>query len=238
MVRSILFLALGIVIAVIAEGQSYPPRTPIAVPEFESYLSHNFQYVVGQIIPLGFSPEGKFAYVLEPPDEACGCYFFEFHVVDLNTDRDVFVKKVTIEGGYMQEWDQVWKVHGGQFKKELATHGIRMDGTEVKPLPIVGPFGEFNIRILGSWRDSDFGTGEKLLNDAYIKIGNEQVGEKRIASRFFAKDAVLGLEARYFMKSPYEERVAILFLRIDRGWEGPPNTVNWEVVGARLDRWF
>lgn len=238
MVRRIPLLCLGILSFLFLAGQGYPSRTPIIVPEFESYITPNSQYIVGQLIPLGFSPDGKFAYVVEPPDEACGCYFFELHIQDLKTDKDLYFKKVVIEGVSMTEWDQVWRQYGGQFEKEMALHGIRVENASVKPLPITVPAGNLRVRILGSWREFESGSDEKVLNAAYVRIGNEVIGEKRIAARFYTEEAVLGLEAKYYIKSPFEERVAILLIRIDRGWEGPPSTVNWEVVGARLDEGF
>src|SRR5688572_4978733 len=37
--------------------------------------------------PIGWSRDGKFAYLVEPPDEACGCYFAEIVIVNLKTDK-------------------------------------------------------------------------------------------------------------------------------------------------------
>jgi hypothetical protein len=37
--------------------------------------------------PIGWSRDGKFAYYLEPVDEACGCYYAELVIQDLRTDE-------------------------------------------------------------------------------------------------------------------------------------------------------
>lgn len=37
--------------------------------------------------PVGWSRDGKFAYYLEPVDEACDCYFAKLFILDLKTDR-------------------------------------------------------------------------------------------------------------------------------------------------------
>jgi hypothetical protein len=40
------------------------------------------------------------------------------------------------------------------------------------------------------------------------------------------------------LKSPYENRVAVVALNVNRGWEGPPHTVAVQVVGADLGKGF
>jgi len=43
--------------------------------------------------PIGFSKDGKFAYYVEPVDEACGCYFAKLIIQDLRTDKILFEHK-------------------------------------------------------------------------------------------------------------------------------------------------
>ena len=50
--------------------------------EYEQLLNND-------LFPIGWSRDGKFAYVEEPVDDACGCYFAEVHIVDLRTDRSL-----------------------------------------------------------------------------------------------------------------------------------------------------
>src|SRR6185503_11701624 len=47
-------------------------------------IGGNFE--VESFYPIGWSKDGKFAYYLEPVDEACGCYFGKLVIVDLKND--------------------------------------------------------------------------------------------------------------------------------------------------------
>ena len=50
-------------------------------------------YLIDKFYPIGWSKDGKLAYIEEPADEAVGAYFFQFHILDLNTGKDVFTWK-------------------------------------------------------------------------------------------------------------------------------------------------
>ena len=39
-------------------------------------------------------------------------------------------------------------------------------------------------------------------------------------------------------KSPFENRVAVVMLKVQRGWEGPPHTVEAQIAGADLGSGF
>jgi hypothetical protein len=50
---------------------------------------------------------------------------------------------------------------------------------------------------------------------------------------WFMLDAgVLGV-----IKSPFEDRVAVVGMQVMRGWEGPPHTGDLRIVGASLKPW-
>ena len=40
------------------------------------------------------------------------------------------------------------------------------------------------------------------------------------------------------LKSPYENRAAVILLKVQRGWEGPPHTVEFQIAGADLIKGF
>jgi hypothetical protein len=39
-------------------------------------------------------------------------------------------------------------------------------------------------------------------------------------------------------KSPFENRAAVVWVRVFRGWEGPPHTVDIRIAGADLANGF
>lgn len=215
-------------------AQPYPERRLAPLPEFNRYVQPNPQYVVGQLILLGFSADGKLAFVNEPPDEACGCYMFEFQILDLATNKRQYSKKVEIEGSLHQDWDKVWKIHGKEFQSQMDKFGIRVSYPQVNALPVNTAQGLLPCRVLGSWRDSDLGTGERYLNSAQVWLGNKATGQRRIATYNWKDHYVLGVEPRWYVVSETNEYAAVLLLRVDRGWEGPPNPAYLQVVGFKI----
>ncbi len=239
MTRGIL-VALFIVKWLTAIGQlQYPPRDPLNFPEHTPYQVFNPLLIPAQLIPIGFSPSGLFAFVIEPADEACGCYFFEMHIRDLQTDRDVYEKRVEIQGTSSLAWDRVWVMHGSEFMAQMAALGIELQTKQQQPFPIpVDGAGSLAVKIRPRYRKSDFGQDERFIDEASVWIGNPQWGEKRIARLKYPNVYVYRLQSGCYLKSPFEDRAAIVLVRTDRGWEGPPNTIHFEVIGAHLRKHF
>jgi hypothetical protein len=85
-----------------------PPRAPI-----------------GRVYPLGWSPAGLFAYAYEPPDEACGCYFFRVIVVELPSAHVVWEMSHD-SGENLPPFDleELWREQGGLISTRLDQLGI------------------------------------------------------------------------------------------------------------------
>jgi hypothetical protein len=49
---------------------------------------------------------------------------------------------------------------------------------------------------------------------------------------------MLGAGVVGVLKSPFENRVALVMIEVMRGYEGPPNSGDVRIVGADLDRGF
>ena len=54
--------------------------------DFEKDMA-DLEFLEDKFYPIGWSKDGKFAYFVEPADEACGCYFGTFVIQDLKTDK-------------------------------------------------------------------------------------------------------------------------------------------------------
>lgn len=219
-------------------GQDIPLRKPIIFPGYSEFIAPNPQFVVGQLIPLGFSADGKFAYVVEPPDEACGCYFFEFHIRDLDTDKDLFMKRVEYQDSSAIQWDRAWKEHGALFFEWLKTHGIDLAALNAQAFPISMGTDALNVRITTSLRPLYEDAGEKVIGHAQVYLRNVAGQEKRISKLNYPLKQVLSLKTGVYLRSPFEDRVAVVLIRTERGWEGPPSPINYEVIGALTKKGF
>src|SRR6187401_1753231 len=100
---------------------------------FPQYYGHQeYQQLLPEAFyPTGWSRDGKFAYYIEPPDEACGCYFAELVIQDLRTDKEVWKFKNDPESrtnakGEILEDDmrRLWRRNQKLFSSKLREHGI------------------------------------------------------------------------------------------------------------------
>lgn len=224
--------------ASLSAQMTYPKRAPISFEKYAEFEEMNSIYILSTIIPLGFSHDGKFAYVIEPADEACGCYFFELHIQDLNSDKKLFHKRVVYEDVPDQKWHQAWNDHGALLVSKMQAHGIVLSVPKAQFFPILLDSSDLNLSFKFEKSPDENAPNGEVVNSAQVWLGGEGIGEKRIANLRFPNNYVLGYETGCYVKSPYENRVAVVVLREDRGWEGPPNTIHPVVIGALLNARF
>jgi hypothetical protein len=68
-----------------------------------------------------------------------------------------------------------------------------------------------------------------------------KLGAKNVYSADYTKEEywfMLDAGVIGVIKSPFEDRVAIVAMEVMRGWEGPPHTGDVRVVGADLTSGF
>jgi hypothetical protein len=68
-------------------------------------------------------------------------------------------------------------------------------------------------------------------------IGSPGLGSKTVHTGNYSKEEYsFALESGVVgvLKSPYEDRVAIVMVDVNRGWEGPPHTGDVRIIGASL----
>ena len=59
---------------------------PRSIPSIgDSTMLPEDYYLTEFLFPIGWSKDGKLAYIIIPADEACGCYMFMFFIKDLKT---------------------------------------------------------------------------------------------------------------------------------------------------------
>ena len=78
-----------------ANSQQTTFKNPVAVKLTVNRSDYNRNSIGGNFevenfYPVGWSKDGKFAYYVEPVDEACGCYFGKLVIVDLKKDAVVW----------------------------------------------------------------------------------------------------------------------------------------------------
>lgn len=77
-----------------------------------------------KFFPLGWSKDGNFAYLVEPADEACGCYFAHLVIQDLKTDKILWEHKYDGDGNRKESLKTYWKKNKKEISAKLAEHRI------------------------------------------------------------------------------------------------------------------
>lgn len=210
--------------------------------EYKQLLSAGFY-------PIGWSRDGKFAYYTEPVDEACGCYFAELVIQDLRTDKEVWKFKNDPESrtnakGEMLQDDmrRLWRRNQKMFSGKLREHQIipHTRFTLLGKSFVIG--GKTYITKITAPKSKDDEYEMDRVKSINVELTSMSLGRKTLHSSEYKGDQIYAAPLEVMIagafKSPYENRVAIVMLKVQRGWEGPPHTVDIQIVGADLVRGF
>lgn len=192
------------------------------------------------LIPLGFSRQGAFAAIVEPADEACGCYFATFLILDLKTDAELFRVDyhsdeaesfpVKLTGATPKNAAEFWGAGEAFWNEQLTRHGIERKASKLE-------------RAEGVTADVKTVPESETIRGtvvAYTIVAKGPLGQKTIAERSFA-DAPI--RPRSFVvvgqiRSPFEPRAVVVGSENWTGWEGPPHVDRVRLFGCHLKLGF
>ncbi len=187
--------------------------------------------------PIGWSDDGKFAYVVEPADENSGLYFFEIHVYDVVNNRDLWSwKPEELEQGSVKS---VWDENAEFLSQSLNEYNIEQtDIFKLQPSKISYKGNDYEIVMDSKLAtDDDFGIdmvrGVKLTMKS-SQLGNKDFYEQEIDNR----DYILSAYIPGFLISPKNDRIAVIYQKERIGAGGPPNIVFFEIIGTNLSTGF
>lgn len=123
---------------------AFPAQTKYSVPKnvaiesiveeaFPSYFGHEYpQLIAENFFPIGWSRDGKFAYYVEPVDEACGCYFGRLVIQDMRTDKVLWEYRYSQDSEFDEKGemsgsdsiDELWTKNAKLFSAKLSGHRI------------------------------------------------------------------------------------------------------------------
>lgn len=241
--------------SVVAAQRAY--RVPREMPikkkverAFPDYFGKEFTYpqlLSAKFYPIGFSRDGKFAYVKEPVDEACGCYFANIVIQDLRTDKilwelDFDQGKLMDEKGKMPPVDtlpRLWRNRSKLINAKLREHKIIPGSFTMLSTAFESGGSSFAINSTSERKDDE--DGNSRITRATVSISSSVLGSKSVFSADYDKDLFMNpLDAGVIgaIKNPFEKRIAILFIQVARGYEGPPHTTGIKIVGSDLTSGF
>ena len=193
--------------------------------------------------PLGWSKDGKFAYAIEPPDEAVGSYFLNVYVQDLVTDKvlwqDKYQSPAESDAGF-RSFAAYWMAKESDIKARLNKYGIELMQEGVL---FAGPINYKDDQIKYQVQKKlkaqpNFGN-VAMVSEYQIEVASTTRGKKSVHKETYkAPLSVLDVDVIGYLRGDDPERVAILVGGVKRGWEGPPHVTWFKVIGTNLRRGF
>jgi hypothetical protein len=257
----LLLLLVCFLFPIFAQSQTPAVRANYLTPRsvsFERFARRTFKKYYGPaeynslliegFYPIGWSRDGKFAYYIEPVDEACGCYFAELIIQDLRTDEIVWHFKndpddrVDKEGAPLpDDIRKLWRRNQKTFSDKLREYGI-VPASRFVLLPKTFNAGGKSYTAKVSAILGDDPDGLNRIQMVALDLTSPTLENKTLYNAEYQNDEMyvspLDVAVAGAYKSPFENRAAILLVNVQRGWEGPPHTVNISVVGADLASGF
>ena len=207
-------------------------------------IGGNFE--VENFFPIGWSKDGKFAYYLEPVDEACGCYFGKLVIVDLRNDAVVWQFDYTSEDDDERDSKKpkslaaLWAANRKLFADKLNENNIEPQrGARVLLFPISYKTDRVTPGL--SIERKPLSEDERIYGDitrARVELSSRQNGKKTVFDQKYPEAKPLYVGMLGYLRSPFEPRVAIILVEIYRGYEGPPHVGQLRIAGASLDKNF
>jgi hypothetical protein len=205
------------------------------IPNELEYGRIGNDFLYDKFYPIGWSKDGKFAYIIEPADEASGNYWFEIVILDIVNNKVSWSwKPAESEQGNLQS---VWKDNYPLFKKNLAeAEIIQLSKFELKPTKIAYKGNDYEI-VLETKNVADLDYGIDMVKEIQMNIVSEQLGKKSIINKK-ETEMVIGAIVPGFLMCPFDDRIVVICKKDRIGYEGPPNVVYFELIGSDLVRGF
>ncbi|RLD79666.1 MAG: hypothetical protein DRJ10_08510, partial [Bacteroidetes bacterium] len=95
------------------------------IPNELIYNEQANDFLIDKLYPIGWSNDGKFAYIVEPADEGSGFYLFELVVFDLVNNKIIWSwKPDESEEG---DLETTWKENYENFKETLNKYEVSQE---------------------------------------------------------------------------------------------------------------
>lgn len=216
-----------------------------AIPKDSSICNTKYGCLHQALIPIGWSEDGKFAYLLEHANEAVDNLQLDFIIQDMETDELVVKEswKAEDQPDYKEEGQyttsMVWEQEWDHYQEVLDYHAIEQGkGTALYELPYVYRGGVCSFTKENTMTISDY-TGNEVIKAHKLYAVRTDGASKRIRSATYNKyELMLQTTVLGVFRSPYEARIAVLEGEEQRGYEGPPNVLRLQLVGCHLEEGY
>lgn len=196
-----------------------------------SKVKDGFSY--DKLYPIGWSKDGKFAYIVEPAEEESGFYLFEIVILDIvNNKVEWSWKPEESEEGDLAS---TWKDNYSLFEKQLNDAEIvQSNKFELKETKGSYKGNDFEmIMEIATRTDDDYGID--VVDEYKLKIVSPELGTKEFyTDKANSLDYILSAFLPGYLVSPHDDRIVVVCQLERIGAGGPPNIVYFNLVGSDL----
>jgi len=205
------------------------------------YSKLNENNISEQIYPIGWSPDGKFAFLARGANEASDFERIEFYIQDMVTDKIICalaskdINAKTSEDTTIIDWG--WDDLKLQIAEKLNNNNIKqIREFDIMPLPIKKNKNIIDIKILNKTELRKF-YEDTCISESSIQIKiNNQFSKTIFSEKHKEYLRPLTNQIVGYFKSPYEQRVAFIYLTEYPGYEGVPTVLGVRFIGCDLNR--
>ncbi len=189
--------------------------------------------ILTNFYPIGWSRNGAFAYMTKQDGEAADAFFFKFFIQDMATDKIIAKYEQTGNEGEAFDVKKIWEKNKDKFTSQLKAAGIIQQSNiliDHLPLKVADKTYSFPVKneMLFS-KDYEL----KMIASTTISMLSNDTGTKVLYKKRNDQYAgILSNKITGYIKSPFENRIALFFLQERRGYEGPPNVIELSLIGT------
>ena len=205
-----------------------------------------FKIIESKLVPIGWSKDDKFAYIIVPPDEAHGFMRAEFVIQNMLTDKILFKRRYDNSNDSSAQYPtniiNFMRDKEADINASLREHHInRVQENVLQSFPIILSEKTINIanKMLYETNAKGYLLNEKILSEqsislftveSYIETFREKIFSGQLGY-FSYESLVLG-----YIPSPFNDSIAVILAYIERGYEGPPHTIHFQIIGASISQ--
>lgn len=200
--------------------------------------------------PIGWSRDGKFAYIAELSSDAMGhcpneLAYFIWVVQDMINDRILWDSGKEYKEGLPEalaraemveifRWELANRMAG--YRQHLNRNGIVINSDiRLGKFPLLCNGSEYRAFIVDCKRGSKYGFDETFITGYGVVMAKDSLG-KTIGR--YPDSCLLDLRIAGYFKSPFEPRIALVVCDVMRGFEGLPHSVTPRFIGCHLESGF
>jgi len=205
-----------------------PKESPLFV------TGKDFESMDDRIFPLGWSADGRFAWICKQSNEAADECNWVVTIQDMATNKTVATEKFELPDKPENGIARFWSAHGKATAALLATHAVKRTASVMDHFPIV--IGRHRSLFMLPVIESVMGTHEDLQFGGVKSFQVFQSSADRKVPIFQRKyDGYLfpfNVAIAGCFVSPDETRVAIVITACWRGYEGAPHPRKIEALAG------